>query len=71
MAIDHNRPLPVPVERAKFIAQVFFLKELETLTHAELRECYSMALQAEQVEFLSDVRFFLQEAYDIYNARFR
>lgn len=71
MAVDHTRPLPVAPERLEHLAQFLFGMEYRLLNYEQHRKLYSIALQAEQVEWQQQTAFFLQEAYDIYNARFR
>lgn len=71
MAVDHTRALPVHPDRLEHMAQLIWDKPLMELPGRERVRILEVALQAEQVEYLSDIRFFLNEAYDIYNARFR
>ena len=71
MAVDHTRALPVAPERLEHLAQIFYDMPLRELNGAQLLETVKVALQAEQVEHTQNVAFFLSEAYDIYNARFR
>jgi hypothetical protein len=71
MAVDHNRPLPVSPERLKAVAAMLFP---DRIWHGDDRYCpevYQIALLGEQVEWQQQTAFFLSEAYDIYNARFR
>ena len=44
---------------------------MANMTPEQRATVYQIALQGEQIEYLNNVAFFLQEAYDIYNARFR
>lgn len=69
MAVDHKRPFPVAEERLAFIAEELFPGQLQT--PALRAQVIQLALMEAQVDALNDVRFFLSEAYDIYNARFR
>lgn len=70
MAIDHNRPLPVAPERVRAVA-LQMGRVLEEVGPSDKLLIYQIALQGEQIEYLNNVAFFLQEAHDIYNARFR
>ena len=69
MAVDHERPFPVAEERLKFIAKELFPSF--AFTPALRVKVLKIALLAEQVEQAERTNFFLQEAYEIYNARFR
>lgn len=71
MAVDHNRPFPVSDERREGIAQILHNRPYSDLSRADKVQLIHIALLEAQVDALNDVRFFLQEAYDIYNARFR
>lgn len=72
MAVDHTRPLPVAPERLAWIAhQIYPGILMPNMTPEQRATVYQIALQGEQIEYLNNVAFFLQEAYDIYNARFR
>ena len=72
MAVDHKRPLPVAPERLDYLAAEYChgskFNELPPVMAIPLLQ---VALAGEQIEYLNNVAFFLQEAYDIYNARFR
>ena len=72
MAVDHNRPLPVELERLDAWTKLLW----PTLTFARLSKAHQidvlkLALQEQQIEATRQVEFYLREAYDIYNARFR
>lgn len=72
MAVDHNRPVPVPIERLDYFTHLLTDQEyFQNLTVPERAEVLKVALAAEQVEWTQQVAFFLSEAYEIYNARFR
>lgn len=71
MAIDHNRPLPVSEERREALAQMLHMRPYAGLSRPDKVQLIHIALLEAQVDALNDVRFFLSEAYDIYNARFR
>lgn len=71
MAVDHTRALPVAPERLEALAPSLFGKPYAALGWTERRELYAVALAGEQVEWSQQVAFFLQEAHDIYNGRFR
>lgn len=71
MSIDHTRPLPVPQERLDFIADTIFDLPFNEMTRTEQIEVYRLALEAEQVEHLANISFYLSEAHEIYNQRFR
>lgn len=71
MAVDHTRAMPVAPERVEHIAQMLYDRGIRELTAAESVTVLQLAMQEAQVDALNDVRFFLNEAYDIYNARFR
>lgn len=72
MAVDHKRPLPVAPERLDYLAAEYChgskFSELPPVMAVPLLQ---VALLGEQVEATNNVNFFLSEAYDIYNARFR
>jgi hypothetical protein len=71
MAVDHNRPLPVSPERLKAVAAMLFP---DRIWHGDDRYCpevYQIALLGEQVEQQQQTNFYLFEAYEIYNGRFR
>jgi hypothetical protein len=53
------------------MAQLIWDKPLMELPGRERVRVLEVALAAEQVEWSQQIAFFLQEAYDIYNARFR
>ena len=71
MAVDHARPLPVAPERLEHLAQEFWGKPLAEVPHFTRLEITKIALMEAQLESTRNVEFFLNEAYDIYNARFR
>lgn len=71
MAVDHTRRLPFEPERLAHLSSLYFNVPVDRLSPKDLRELVSLALLAEQVEQTRQVAFFLQEAYDIYNNRFR
>lgn len=71
MAIDHKRPLPVPPERLAHLAPMLFGRSYAHLGWTERRELFKLAMQAEQVEEQRQTNFYLEEAYQIYNGRFR
>lgn len=70
MAVDHERPLPVAPERLAAVAKMLH-PHSPWPQHALMEEVYTIALLGEQIEATQQVAFFLQEAYDIYNNRFR
>lgn len=70
MGVDHNRPLPVAPERLAAVAKMLHPNALWP-QQSIAAEVYTVALLGEQVEHTERVAFFLQEAYEIYNARFR
>lgn len=71
MAVDHNRPFPVSDERREAIAHILHNRPYADLPRSDKVQLIHIALLEAQVDALNDVRFFLNEAYDIYNARFR
>lgn len=72
MAVDHNRAVPVPIERLDYFTHLLTEQEyFQNLTVGERAEVLKVALASEQVEHLANLNFFLSEAYDIYNQRFR
>jgi len=71
MAIDHNRPLPVSPERIEYIANQLYAGSAHDLTSEQSVNVLTLAMLGEQVEHLANLNFFLSEAYDIYNQRFR
>lgn len=75
MAVDHERELPVPAERLDFLAGRYGdgddIPTFKELTPKEQREILTIALAEAQLEEQRNLSFFLGEAYDIYNARFR
>ncbi|QHB80497.1 hypothetical protein P6F35_gp64 [Sphingomonas phage vB_StuS_MMDA13] len=73
MAVDHNRPLPIAPERLDYFTNLLH-PNCEFFQNVPIEERASIvqaALMSEQVEHLANLNFFLSEAYDIYNARFR
>ena len=72
MSVDHTRPLPVAPERLDHLASEYChgasFSELPPVMSIPLLQ---LAIQAELLEQQQQTNFFLQEAYDIYNARFR
>lgn len=70
MAVDHTRALPVAPERLEHLAQLLHDQPFTELDVPAKEMVLMIALQAEQVEHTERATFFLQEAYDIYNARF-
>lgn len=71
MAADHTRPLPVAPERLDHLSWLIHDRAFTTLSAEQLIEIMKLALQGELIEQQQQTNFFLQEAYDIYNARFR
>lgn len=71
MAVDHTRPLPIVQERLEHIAQTVFELGFTQIDGYQRMEILKIAMQAEQIEQTQQTNFFLSEAYDIYNARFR
>lgn len=72
MSVDHTRPLPVAIERLDFLAgQYCHGATFNSLPPIMSVPLLQLALLGEQVEQAQLTNFFLQEAYDIYNARFR
>lgn len=74
MSADHNRPVPVPPERLDYFARTYGSGQPDSfaaLDKGEQRTILQLALQAELVETQQATAFYLQEAYTIYNARFR
>lgn len=72
MSVDHNRPLPVAPERLDAVTKMLW----PTLTYERLSKQHQidvlkLAMQGEQIEATQQAAFYLAEAYDIYNARFR
>lgn len=72
MAVDHKRPLPVAPERLDYLAETYChgakFSELPPVMSIPLLQ---VALAGEQVEWSNQIAFYLGEAYEIYNARFR
>lgn len=71
MSVDNNRFFPVPADRLAVIANRLYLRELPDLTPVERATVIQIGLQEAQVEATQQVAFFLSEAYEIYNQRFR
>lgn len=71
MAVDHTRPLPIAQERLEHIAQTVFGMGFADIDGYQRMEILKIGMQAEQIEQAQQTNFFLSEAYDIYNARFR
>lgn len=72
MAVDHTRPLPVAPERLDFLAAEYCHgSKFSDLPPVMAIPLLQVALAGEQVEWNIQISFYLQEAYDIYNARFR
>lgn len=71
MAVDHRRPLPVAPERLNAITNFILDRAYVNLNWQEKMQIMQIALQAEQLESSKNIEFFLSEAYEIYNARFR
>lgn len=71
MAVDHTRALPVHPDRLEHMAQLIWDKPLMELPGRERIRVLEVALAAEQVEWSQQIAFFLGEAYEIYNQRFR
>lgn len=71
MSVDHNRPLPVAKERLDHISQTVFGIGFAEIDGYQRMEILKLTMQAEQIEQAQQTNFFLSEAYDIYNARFR
>lgn len=71
MAVDHTRPLPVSPERLEAVCREVYCIGMKETTEEQMANIYKLAMQGEQIEWLQQVSFFLSEAYDIYNARFR
>lgn len=71
MAVDHTRRLPVEPERLEYLSDKLYGCQPTALSKAKLRELYQIAMQAEQLEVSRNIEFFLSEAYEIYNQRFR
>ena len=72
MAVDHKRPLPVPRERLDALTDMHTAhSNFDHLGWQERREILQLALSERLVEEQERISFFLGEAYEIYNARFR
>lgn len=71
MAIDHTRPLPIAQERLEHIAQTVFGTGFAEIDGYQRMEILKLGMQAEQVEQAQQTNFYLFEAYEIYNGRFR
>jgi hypothetical protein len=71
MAVDHTRALPVESARLDHLSKRFFSGGPEHLDEKERRELVVIAMLGELVEEQQRTNFFLQEAYEIYNGRFR
>lgn len=73
MAINHERPLPVSRERLDHLAllHVSGFKKFDDLPGGERREILMIAMLGELIEQQQQTAFYLGEAYDIYNQRFR
>lgn len=75
MAVDHERALPVSEERLDCLAGRYGdddnLPAFKDLSAKEQREIITIALMEAQLEEQRNLSFFLGEAYEIYNARFR
>jgi len=79
MAIDHKRDLPVSDERLNQLTIWYAADDQEAhggrgfddLEDKVKREIIQIALAEAQLEESQRISFFLSEAYDIYNARFR
>ena len=72
MAVDHNRPLPVETARLNAISQMLWpRRNYVALSKEHQIAVLNIALQEVQIEATQQVEFYLREAYDIYNARFR
>lgn len=71
MPVDHTRALPIAPERLEHLSQLLHDQPFMELDVPSKEMVLMIALQAEQVEWQQQTAFFLQEAYDIYNARFR
>ena len=73
MSIDHRRDLPIDPERLDYFTDLLH-RNYSKYFHLPLEDrppILMAALLAEQVEWQKQMTFFLQEAYDIYNSRFR
>jgi hypothetical protein len=71
MAVDHTRALPVAPERLEHICQMVFDKGFAEIDGYQRMEILKLTMQAEQVEQAQQTNFYLFEAYEIYNNRFR
>mgnify|MGYP003607672144 CR=1 FL=1 len=71
MAIDHTRAMPIAPERLEHISQMVFDKGFAEIDGYQRMEILKITMQAEQLEQAQQTNFYLREAYDIYNARFR
>lgn len=73
MSVDHKRPLPVSRERLDHLTflHVNRFKYFNELTGGERREILMIAMLGELIEQQQQTAFYLGEAYDIYNHRFR
>jgi hypothetical protein len=71
MAVDHTRAMPIAPERLEHISQMVFDKSFSEIDGYQRMEILKITMQAEQLEEANRTNFFLQEAYEIYNARFR
>lgn len=69
--IDHTRFLPVPIERLQFLSQELYRVDVADLSRSERATVVQIALQEAMVDEQRRTNFFLLEAYEIYNARFR
>lgn len=78
MPADPTVPM-IPMEKLDYLASNYATDEMgkceadtfEQLDSKTQRELITIALLAEQVAEQKQTNFFLSEAYDIYNARFR
>ncbi|MBS90835.1 MAG: hypothetical protein CMN64_23730 [Sphingobium sp.] len=63
--------MPVAPERLEHVCQMVFDKGFAEIDGYQRMEILKLTMQADQLEQAQLTNFFLQEAYDIYNARFR
>lgn len=69
---DESRPLAVSPERVDAVSRAMFDNTpFCNLPRDRKVQAIQTAMLSEQVELLRNIDFFLNEAYDIYNARFR
>lgn len=71
MSISHTRSLPVAPERVEHLSQLIYDRPFDKLHTLNKVKVLNLTLHGELVEAQKNTNFYLFEAYEIYNARFR